>query len=498
MSIEIISQTIQGASRTHIGYVRTINEDSFAYCSDFASAQWVSNELEFSTHHLAFIVADGMGGTNAGEVASKIAVNTFSHSVTNAANLISLDENSIIQLLKKTVLQAHDDIIDYAAKNPESKGMGTTVIAGLIMNEKVFIIWVGDSRAYRYYNNANNQSVLEMISRDHSLVWELVEQGKLSSEEARLHPHSNIITQSLGEITHTPRPEFRVFDIYNGDRLLFCSDGLHGMLSDQSINRLLDHYKNTQEAADQLTAQALVQGGEDNITFLLLDIVSNKIRMSRKTENGQDRISTKSGDVESYQKKEPRFSRSSDLNNDVASPLKIETPLKVALDPPKKNKSFFYLAIAVALLSGIYVLLNHLYQKDETKRMDHLRNIIYSQSSGSESEAIWAQYESLEKKYKMKLLSLDSLQMMTDSLLKKQKLMLENLNKNSNHIQDTGQPLQLQTEDVKLLPKRPIKPTQQNKNEKPKEQKSNIPSIIDTSLHEAAPSHSEHDNQNPN
>lgn len=225
--------------RTHVGKVRQQNED----------AAWFDEKLAI------FAVADGMGGHQAGEVASMMAIDAVKKMARgNAAPGITL--------LRDTVREAHEAIYNHAMRHPECSGMGTTLSMMWKRKGYMYIAHVGDSRIYRFRDGA-----LEQITEDHSLVAEFVRSGLITPEQARTHPRRNIITRALG----TPgenEPDILATDTKKGDIWLLCSDGLTGMVEDAQIERVLAKCS-VEKAADTLLKLALRAGGRDNITLIL-------------------------------------------------------------------------------------------------------------------------------------------------------------------------------------------------------------------------------------
>lgn len=226
------------ASRTDVGNVREHNEDSF---------------LEKSP---LFVVADGMGGHEAGEVASRIAVQTME---------AHMPKSSSPEALAAAVLKANEDVLRGAADGTGRPGMGTTLTAALIFDDEVTIAQVGDSRAYLLHDN-----ILQRITRDHSLVADLIEQGRLTEEEARFHPQRSVITRALGSDPQM-QPDIYSLRVEDGDRLLLCSDGLTSMVSDEAIEMIMLANEYPREACDALVDEALAAGGLDNVTVIVID-----------------------------------------------------------------------------------------------------------------------------------------------------------------------------------------------------------------------------------
>ncbi len=225
--------------RTDVGKRRKQNED----------AAW------FDEQRGIFAVADGMGGHLAGEVASAMAVEAVQQMARRYAK-------PDIAALRETVAGAHQAIAAHAQQHEECAGMGTTLSVMWRGHGYMYIAHVGDSRIYRL-----RQGRLEQITRDHSLVDELVRAGLISRQDARRHPRRNIITRALG----TPgenEPDLLAADAKAGDRWLLCTDGLNSMVDDADIEHAMQG-DDMQAAADQLIAMALDAGGSDNVTLIL-------------------------------------------------------------------------------------------------------------------------------------------------------------------------------------------------------------------------------------
>ncbi len=202
-----------------------------------------------------FVVADGMGGAQAGEVASRIAVEVFEHQLA--------DSGTPEERLVECVQEANHQIYQRSRAEHERAGMGTTLTAAYLGDAQVAIAHVGDSRAYLFRDGD-----LTRLTQDHSLVDELLRRGKLTEEQAAEHPQRSIITRALG-----PEPEVEVdrstYSVRAGDVLLLCSDGLTSMISEQRIAEILRSTESLERAADQLIDEANAAGGRDNITVVL-------------------------------------------------------------------------------------------------------------------------------------------------------------------------------------------------------------------------------------
>ena len=231
---------VAATMRTDIGKKRKQNED----------AAW------FDEKRGVFVVADGMGGHLAGEVASGMAIDAV-------RKMAARHKKPSIDQIKKAVLGAHERIYQRAQGNAECAGMGTTLSMLCRGAGYIYIAHVGDSRIYRLRGGR-----MEQLTQDHSLVGELVRAGILTAEEARTHPRRNIITRALGtEGDNTP--DLLAADLQPGDRFLLCTDGLTGMTRDDEIEKTLLDSQTADEAADRLIQMALDAGGSDNVTLIL-------------------------------------------------------------------------------------------------------------------------------------------------------------------------------------------------------------------------------------
>ncbi len=224
--------------KTHVGKVRKNNEDSLLV-----------------TAPNIFVAADGMGGAAAGEVASKILVDTVKNFLSTVPE--PLDEN----ILSKSILKANAAILREAKENSNLRGMGTTATILYIYKNQAFFAHVGDSRLYRLKN-----STLEQMTLDHSYVESLVRKGELTPEQARVHPMKNILTQAVGAMENI-QVETGNFHVDGDEIFLLCTDGLTNMVEDEQIKQILSESSNP---ADDLIQAALDNGGHDNITAIVV------------------------------------------------------------------------------------------------------------------------------------------------------------------------------------------------------------------------------------
>lgn len=263
---------IKTCTITDVGKERTCNEDAVIICPDLTESKWETyntSENYLPVGHLGTLiaVADGMGGANAGEIASSLAINCLKENFTkdSISNLQDSEEN-IYGFLRETISQANEAIMNYAVSTPNSTGLGTTILLLWIKKEQAYIAWCGDSRCYCF----NPQKGLKPLTKDHSLVQELVDQGKIQPEEAFNHPDNSIITRCLGDVSAITEPELYTYPIHEGDIFLLCSDGLCGYCKDTLIEKTIyNYYDNLNVCKDELLKIALDSGGYDNITIAL-------------------------------------------------------------------------------------------------------------------------------------------------------------------------------------------------------------------------------------
>jgi serine/threonine protein phosphatase PrpC len=243
---------------TDVGKVREHNEDSVLA---FACKR---DSLIDPAQTFLYVVADGMGGAEAGEVASAIAVETIRNYVEDKIQASEAAE--VRTILQQALEQANSKIIEYQTTHPETRSMGSTAVAALIDPPEAAVAWVGDSRAY-----ICDAHGLRQLSKDHSLVQRLLEIGQITPEEARHHEHKNVITRSLGARPTGPAGAESVsVQLKRGDRLLLCSDGLTTHLEDRQIDETLRRHSDPSAAALELVVAANAGGGTDNISVVVI------------------------------------------------------------------------------------------------------------------------------------------------------------------------------------------------------------------------------------
>lgn len=243
---------MKSCSMTDIGMCRKMNQDYF-----YASETPVGNLPNL------FIVADGMGGHNAGEYASMNSIDTIVK--TAEASFYAGPE----VILENAIKKANQKLMEKAEEDASMWGMGTTVVAAVISDGRLYTANVGDSRLYI----VKDQMI--QITRDHSYVEEMVRRGELDREAARNHPDKNIITRAVGAVEKIEIDFFQTA-LEPKDQILLCSDGLTNMIEDYEINRIIKGRENLSDAAGELIWTANQNGGRDNITVIIIDPFSDR------------------------------------------------------------------------------------------------------------------------------------------------------------------------------------------------------------------------------
>ncbi len=238
------------AAKTDIGKHRSENQDSYHF-------KIIDDRIAYG------IVCDGMGGANGGKTASQTAVDVMSEIIEQFFETESAPYQ-ITTLFRRAIRMANDKIYQLSQQNPELAGMGTTLVIAIMIKNDLYIANVGDSRAYLFFGDS-----VQQISVDHSAVQELVEQGKITRDEAKNHPGKNIITRALG-VDSMVEFDYYTYNFLAGDRVLLCSDGLSNYCSDETLLSIVTGPQPLTKIVDMLIDYANEQGGRDNITALLL------------------------------------------------------------------------------------------------------------------------------------------------------------------------------------------------------------------------------------
>ncbi|MDF2587440.1 MAG: protein serine/threonine phosphatase [Anaerocolumna sp.] len=236
-------------SITDIGEKRKINQD-FVFCEQDTIGGLPN----------LFIVADGMGGHNAGDYASRFCVEVFTEKIRENK------PKSPIGMISDALLETNDLLLDEAKENSGLQGMGTTFVVATIIDSILYVANVGDSRLYVIGDE------MKQITEDHSLVQEMVKTGEIEKEEVRFHPNKNIITRALGA-SKTVVPDYFEVTLNKDDTVLMCSDGLSNMLEDKEIFGIIkEHQDDLETAAKTLVKKANENGGKDNISIVLVNL----------------------------------------------------------------------------------------------------------------------------------------------------------------------------------------------------------------------------------
>ena len=247
---------VKFVARSEIGHARENNEDKF----DFYEPD---EEPLLAARGSVYLVCDGMGGHNAGQIASELAAKQFLHAYYHLGGTAQ-------EAARHAILQAHHYIAEMASKIPSRYGMGTTLTALILKQDEGILAHVGDSRCYRLREGA-----FEQLSRDHTLVAHLAAQGIITPEQAKYHPQRNVIRQAVGvaDPSEPLEPDIETFALQAGDLYLLCSDGLTDMVDDAEIEAIVREEPPTR-AAWRLVDRALANGGRDNITVALVRVAA--------------------------------------------------------------------------------------------------------------------------------------------------------------------------------------------------------------------------------
>lgn len=239
--------------KSHKGMIREINEDSCNVI--FGDSKKIN---------AAFIVADGMGGYSAGEVASKMAVDYISQRIESIPE--NLDKEELLQFIEIIIQEANNTIYKKSSEPGQFYGMGTTLVIALFLDNKIIIGHVGDSRAYMVRNGD-----IKQLTTDHSYVEELIKNGSLTRGEAENHPKKHVITRALGCFEKVEADVFS-YDIFGDDVFILCTDGLTNMISDDKIKKIVEEQEDPQVACTELVEIANKSGGNDNITVVVIRV----------------------------------------------------------------------------------------------------------------------------------------------------------------------------------------------------------------------------------
>ena len=257
-------ENVRHCEKSDVGLERHNNEDSYLIVDQCC------NQYDLRDLGQVFVIADGMGGHAAGEIASKMACEEvvaayYRDDATLQDN--GGDSESKLRRLEQAIWSAHNKIIDFARNNEGLRGMGTTLSALVLADSHAIIGHVGDSRVYRYRNNSCNR-----LTVDHTKNQALIDIGQIHPDHEHNHCYGNILTQAIGGYGDLGTVFTRVEDVRSGDTFLLCTDGLHDLVSDKEINGMLMENPLPQSACEKLVQAAIRNGGRDNVTVVVIQI----------------------------------------------------------------------------------------------------------------------------------------------------------------------------------------------------------------------------------
>jgi protein phosphatase len=241
-------------SITDVGQKRNMNQD-YVYTSDKS----VGNLPNL------YVVADGMGGHNAGDFASKFTVQQLVKSID------SNPETNPIKIIRKSIEIANNELIQKSIENSELTGMGTTLVVATIVNDYIYVANIGDSRLYIINHE------IKQITKDHSLVEEMIRLGEIDRQDARNHPDKNIITRAIGA-GEDIAVDFFEMKLEVGDTILMCSDGLTNMIEDEEIQEIINQQSTPEQKAEKLVQIANKNGGKDNIAVIIIEPCVSEVK----------------------------------------------------------------------------------------------------------------------------------------------------------------------------------------------------------------------------
>lgn len=250
------------SGQSDVGLVRENNEDSFLIADLTESTENPPSAENYTVSRKGslFLVADGMGGAEAGEVASRMAVEVVFERLKTS---LFLNRRAFARLLRKSIERANRIIYEESRKDQRRKGMGTTLTAAGVYNGAIFFAQVGDSRGYLVRNGC-----IVQMTQDQSLVAHLVASGSLTLEEAKMHPRRNVILQALG-VQKRVNVALSFAEVKRGDWIILCSDGLSGKVEAKELREVLEKCTGPKEACQEMISIACERGGEDNITVIV-------------------------------------------------------------------------------------------------------------------------------------------------------------------------------------------------------------------------------------
>ncbi len=241
-------------SMTDVGKIRQINQDYI-----------FTSENPIGRLPNLFIVADGMGGHNAGDFASRYTVESVVNAIKNS------NKTEKVAIIREAIEETNRKLIEKASEDTLLTGMGTTIVLCTVEGDEACVANVGDSRLYLLGDR------IKQVTKDHSLVEEMVRMGELEPENARIHPNKNIITRAIGAVDEVA-VDFFTLPLHEGNRILLCSDGLTNMVEDDEIQMIVDRQQDLVDGVQQLIACANRNGGKDNIAVILIEPFDDEVK----------------------------------------------------------------------------------------------------------------------------------------------------------------------------------------------------------------------------
>lgn len=381
---------------------RPENEDNFQVAEDLSvSNTGFTTDKVFSlgSKGTLLLVCDGMGGMNAGEVASAIGVETIKNLF--APQLLTEDvlanDESVCMYMKRAIVKADSQIKEEASKDAAKQGMGSTAVMAWLLGHKVYVAWCGDSRCYRY----NPSSNLEQLSHDHSYVQDLVDTGQLSADLAFDHPNKNIITRSLGDPRGAAKPDAKVYTLQKGDVIMLCSDGLSDSLRDSEIEQSIARSIASMESCrDALWNDSKQAGWHDNVTIVLAQVIDERALQIKDSQTQQipQKNSTKI-QLNADQLDKGSISRQpQELSNTVESSLQKEESVKSPSNENHRiviNWKWVTIIVGVVILSTVVGLLIFNMGNKENRRDKELQYQLLSNSFKDDMFNTLASYQNI-------------------------------------------------------------------------------------------------------
>lgn len=358
---------------------RPENEDNFQVAEDLSvSNTGFTTDKVFSlgSKGTLLLVCDGMGGMNAGEVASAVGVETIKNLF--APQLLTEDvlanDESVCMYMKRAIVKADSQIKEEASKDAAKQGMGSTAVMAWLLGQKVYVAWCGDSRCYRY----NPATGLEQLSHDHSYVQDLVDTGQLSADLAFDHPNKNIITRSLGDPRGAAKPDAKIYSLQKGDVIMLCSDGLSDSLRDSEIEQSIARSISSMESCrDALWNDSKRAGWHDNVTIVLAQVMDEKSPLPKPQQTPVSKPQPKVEQQSNVEPKQEITTQSMEEVNKSNKQYASQVDTKGAAKKHKCNLKLIVSAIVVVLLLivGVITIYPKLSQKSDLTRMvDYVNN----------------------------------------------------------------------------------------------------------------------------